>query len=255
MTLHLFEGPVKGPVCYCVPGGAASCATCREKRGRASEEAASLGRAIAAGQALIHSQSPATSNLRTDYIEELIRRANDQLAQSYRDLMFGNFDLGKPGADKTVIWHTDAKRAVTATEVRVGQLYQSARQEGKADKLRITLETLAVLNNPAIADKLELHGKMFDARVNAWLGTGEYKAKLESLTVGQMAALREGKWTAPELRSGEPELDGACRWMDCTGYYKDQHKGDAGCSCHLHPPCGWCTDTYLTCGECGDEPE
>lgn len=42
---------------------------------------------------------------------------------------------------------------------------------------------------------------------------------------------------------------------------KECHKGlmewpeTENCSCHIHPPCSACTDTVLTCTECGHEDE
>lgn len=37
----------------------------------------------------------------------------------------------------------------------------------------------------------------------------------------------------------------------CVGKLVEKHSGE-GCSCHISPPCSYCTDTKLVCDECGE---
>lgn len=41
-----------------------------------------------------------------------------------------------------------------------------------------------------------------------------------------------------------------CSMKDCTGTYEYKYDGD-GCSCHVNPPCSYCTSSYLECNVCG----
>lgn len=48
---------------------------------------------------------------------------------------------------------------------------------------------------------------------------------------------------------GYPEEGDRCRAPKCEGVLAYVREGS--CSCHIHPPCGACTDAKLTCKECG----
>jgi hypothetical protein len=45
-----------------------------------------------------------------------------------------------------------------------------------------------------------------------------------------------------------------CANPNCRGLYESRGSEDGCCSCHIAPPCGWCTDQFLACTECGAEP-
>lgn len=36
----------------------------------------------------------------------------------------------------------------------------------------------------------------------------------------------------------------------CSGIIEEGHHGD-GCSCHISPPCSYCTSSYFYCPNCG----
>lgn len=44
-----------------------------------------------------------------------------------------------------------------------------------------------------------------------------------------------------------------CNRNDCKGII-DEHEKDGSCSCHINPPCGYCTTDSSYCPECGWEP-
>lgn len=46
----------------------------------------------------------------------------------------------------------------------------------------------------------------------------------------------------------------SCLLIGCLGRYEWAYEGD-GCSCHINPPCGYCTSSYLVCDECTYTPE
>lgn len=59
-------------------------------------------------------------------------------------------------------------------------------------------------------------------------------------------------WGIEESASpAEPEEEGEpC--PDCGAGVVEKKDGD-GCSCHINPPCGYCTSAHLACDECGWE--
>lgn len=44
-----------------------------------------------------------------------------------------------------------------------------------------------------------------------------------------------------------------CGRGDCSGVI-DEGEKEGSCSCHIHPPCGYCTTDTAYCPECGWEP-
>lgn len=50
---------------------------------------------------------------------------------------------------------------------------------------------------------------------------------------------------------GRPWLTGVC--TGTMQYFPDNP--DDCCSCHLHPPCSYCTDQHLQCTECNALPD
>ena len=45
-----------------------------------------------------------------------------------------------------------------------------------------------------------------------------------------------------------------CKIEGCVGIIEVKDR-DVCCSCHINPPCSYCTDISYMCGECGEEPE
>lgn len=42
----------------------------------------------------------------------------------------------------------------------------------------------------------------------------------------------------------------SCNRDGCSGIIKE-HEKEGGCSCHINPPCGYCTEPTAYCDECG----
>ena len=46
-----------------------------------------------------------------------------------------------------------------------------------------------------------------------------------------------------------------CNRDGCTGIIEEGERQGDGCSCHINPPCGYCTQNPEYCPECGWEAE
>lgn len=51
----------------------------------------------------------------------------------------------------------------------------------------------------------------------------------------------------PQIGTEEGER---CGRDGCNGVIKIGHPRDGGCSCHISPPCGWCTSSFYECPSC-----
>ena len=56
---------------------------------------------------------------------------------------------------------------------------------------------------------------------------------------------------APELKPLGYEVGEVCNRDGCSGTIAETHDPEGGCSCHLHPPCGYCTEPREKCSKCG----
>lgn len=45
--------------------------------------------------------------------------------------------------------------------------------------------------------------------------------------------------------------DEQCNRNGCAGIMEDCRNDDFGCTCHVNPPCSYCTDNDYTCDTCG----
>lgn len=65
---------------------------------------------------------------------------------------------------------------------------------------------------------------------------------------------RDPEATKPKSMLGEikPEEGGLCPDLTCEEGVLEYDNG-GNCTCHINPPCGYCTDAPLTCNQCGTE--
>ncbi|AUR95944.1 hypothetical protein NVP1215B_026 [Vibrio phage 1.215.B._10N.222.54.F7] len=65
---------------------------------------------------------------------------------------------------------------------------------------------------------------------------------------------RDPEATKPKSMLGEvePEEGGLCPDLTCEEGVLN-YESHGSCTCHINPPCGYCTDAPLTCSHCGTE--
>lgn len=62
----------------------------------------------------------------------------------------------------------------------------------------------------------------------------------------------DATWVAIRDNKGRFDLTEGYPCPDCQSRLEIDHRLD-GCSCHINPPCGYCTENSLVCTDCGLE--